>query len=330
MSAVAQPSDASPIDPAVVQRAAQWMARLWSGEASEQDRAACERWRAQHPDHERAWRRLQGFDDKLHGAVPRDVASHALRAAPRRAQASRRRALQLLGLTVAVGGLAAAVRRTDGWQLVASDIGTRTGEIREITLPDGTRVVLSTATAIDVRFDARERRIVLRAGEILVTSAPDPATTHRPLRVQSREGTVEALGTRFTVRQDEASSRVAVFEGAIDVRPVRAATDSVRVDAGQRTVFFADSAQPPEAALDSATAWTRGVLVAEAMRVDEFVAELARFRPGLLRCAPEVAALRVTGVFSLHDTDRALQNLASALPVSLAYRTRYWVTVQAR
>ncbi|QOF81784.1 FecR domain-containing protein [Variovorax sp. 38R] len=306
------------------------MARLWSGEASDQDRAACERWRAQHPDHERAWCRLLGFDDKLHG-VPRDVASHALRAAPpRRVQASRRRALQLLGLTVAVGGLAAAVRRTDGWQLVASDIGTRTGEIREITLPDGTRVVLSTATAIDVRFDAHERRIVLRAGEILVTSAPDPAATHRPLRVQSREGTVEALGTRFTVRQDEASSHVAVFEGAIEVRPARATADAVRVDAGERTVFFADSAQPPEAAPDSAAAWARGVLVAEAMRVDDFVAELARFRPGLLRCAPEVAALRVTGVFSLHDTDRALQNLASALPVSLAYRSRYWVTVQAR
>ncbi|WP_408908278.1 FecR/PupR family sigma factor regulator, partial [Variovorax paradoxus] len=66
------PALPGPLDPAVVRRAAEWMARLWSGEASDQDRAACERWRAQHPDHERAWNRLQSFEDKLH-ALPREV-----------------------------------------------------------------------------------------------------------------------------------------------------------------------------------------------------------------------------------------------------------------
>lgn len=54
------------------------MARLWSGEASGEDKAACARWRTEHPDHERVWNRLQSFDDKLHG-VPREVARHALR-----------------------------------------------------------------------------------------------------------------------------------------------------------------------------------------------------------------------------------------------------------
>ncbi len=320
------PALPGPLDPAVVRRAAEWMARLWSGEASDQDRAACERWRAQHPDHERAWNRLQSFEDKLH-VLPREAARHALREPVR---TGRRRALQLLGLTAAVGGIAAALRGTEAWQLAASDHSTRTGEIREIALPDGTRVVLGTATAIDLRFDAHERRLVLRAGEILVTTAPDPAAAHRPFRVHSRQGSVEALGTRFIVRQEAEASRVAVFEGAVAVRPARAPEAMVRVGAGQGTVFFADRAQAPDAVADSAAAWTRGVLVAEDMRVADFVAELARYRPGVLRCDPEVAELRVTGVFSLRDTDRALENLALALPVSAAYRTRYWVTVRAR
>lgn len=320
------PALPGPLDPAVVRRAAEWMARLWSGEASDQDRAACEHWRAQHPDHERAWNRLQSFEDKLH-ALPREAARHALREPVR---TGRRRALQLLGLTAAVGGIAAALRGTETWQLAASDHSTRTGEIREIALPDGTRVVLGTATAIDLRFDAHERRLVLRAGEILVTTAPDPAGAHRPFRVHSRQGSVEALGTRFSVRQEAEASRVAVFEGAVAVRPARAPEAMVRVGAGQGTVFFADRAQAPDAVADSAAAWTRGVLVAEDMRVADFVAELARYRPGVLRCDPEVAELRVTGVFSLRDTDRALENLALALPVSAAYRTRYWVTVRAR
>ncbi len=320
------PALPGPLDPAVVRRAAEWMARLWSGEASDQDRAACERWRAQHPDHERAWNRLQSFEDKLH-ALPREAARHALREPVR---TGRRRALQLLGLTAAVGSIAAALRGTEAWQLAASDHSTRTGEIREIALPDGTRVVLGTATAIDLRFDAHERRLVLRAGEILVTTAPDPAGAHRPFRVHSRQGSVEALGTRFIVRQEAEASRVAVFEGAVAVRPARAPEAMVRVGAGRGTVFFADRAQAPDAVADSAAAWTRGVLVAEDMRVADFVAELARYRAGVLRCDPEVAELRVTGVFSLRDTDRALENLALALPVSAAYRTRYWVTVRAR
>ncbi|KAG0759335.1 hypothetical protein G6F57_017955 [Rhizopus arrhizus] len=65
------------------------------------------------------------------------------------------------------------------------------------------------------------------------------------------------------------------------------------------------------------------------MRLDAFVAELARYRSGLLRCDPAVADLRVSGVFSLRDTDRALDNLTRGLPVTVAYRSRYWVTVRA-
>jgi transmembrane sensor len=42
-----------------------------------------------------------------------------------------------------------------------------------------------------------------------------------------------------------------------------------------------------------------------------------------------VAALRVTGVFPLRDTDRALRNLELALPVAVVRRTGYWVTVRA-
>ncbi|MBU5894848.1 DUF4880 domain-containing protein, partial [Vibrio cholerae O1] len=46
------------LDPGIVQRAAEWMARLWADDASDEDRAACARWRAEHPRHELAWSRL--------------------------------------------------------------------------------------------------------------------------------------------------------------------------------------------------------------------------------------------------------------------------------
>jgi len=313
------------IAPAIVQHAARWMARLWSDDASDEDQAECARWRAAHPHHDLAWQRLQAFEGKLH-SVPRDVARHALRE-PAAAYLNRRRALKVLALLFPVGGMLYAARGTDAWQVAMAGHGTEKGEIREFILPDGTRVMLASASAIDVRFDASERLLILRAGEILVTTAHDPS--QRPFRVQGRHGTVRALGTRFTLRQYEHTSRVAVFEGAVEVRLAHAPERPVRIATGQGAVYSADIVQSGAPASASAAAWIKGVLVADNMRLDDLLAELSRYRPGLLRCDPAVASLSVNGVFPLRDTDRALHNLALALPVRILARTRYWVTVQA-
>lgn len=325
MTDAARPRPAQPaLDPAVLRQAAEWIAQLWSDDATEQDRADCARWRAGHPDHEQAWQRLLAFEDKLLG-LPRDAARHALRRPP--AGAGRRRALRALGLGAIVLGAGYAARGTDGWQRATADYRSATGDLRDLTLPDGTRVTLSTASAIDVRFSDTERLVVLRAGEILVATARDPLA--RPFLVRTRHGSVQALGTRYSVRADDGTSRVAVFEGAVEIRPADAPGHAVRLDAGQGSRFSRDRVEPPAPVGDDMAAWSRGLLVADGMRLEDFIAELARYRPGILRCDPAVADLRVSGVFSLRDTDRTLQNLTRGLPVAVVYRTRYWVTLRA-
>lgn len=312
--------------PAALQQAAAWMARLWADDASEQDRAACARWRAQHPDHEQAWQALRAFEDQLDG-VPADAARQALR--PATASAARRRAMRALGLGALLAGAGYAARGTDAWQGALADYRSGTGEISALVLPDGTRLTLSTASAIDVRFSADERRVLLRHGEILVETAADPAASKRPFLVQGRDGVVQALGTRFTVREDADTSRVAVFDGAVEIRPARKPDEALRLRAGQGARYSRYQADAPAPASEDEAAWSRGVLVADTLRLDAFIAELSRYRSGLLRCDPEVAGLLVSGVFSLRDTDRALANLARVLPVTVLYRTRYWVTVRA-
>ena len=55
------------IDPAVVRRASAWMARLWSGEASAADRAACDAWLAAFAQEgpESLARAFFGLDEEL-------------------------------------------------------------------------------------------------------------------------------------------------------------------------------------------------------------------------------------------------------------------------
>ncbi|KKO64733.1 fec operon regulator FecR [Janthinobacterium sp. KBS0711] len=320
--------DSAPIAPAVLQRAAEWMARLWAEDASAADADACAAWRAAHPEHERAWARLQRFARQF-DALPREVARGALAPVQRRVT-GRRRALQLLGLIAAGGGTALLAHETGLWQRAASDYRTAVGETRAIVLADGTHVVLDTASAIDVCYGANERRIVLRAGAILVTSAHETTPVYRPLLVETPQGTATALGTRFSVRLDDGESRVAVFQGAVALQPLQEGAPSLHLQAGQQAGYTRLDVQDVTNVENSAAAWADGSLVAERMRLDELLAELERYRHGVLRCDESIAGLRVTGVYSLRDTDRSLANLAASLPVQLVYRTRYWVSVGPR
>ncbi|MCA1326103.1 FecR domain-containing protein [Herbaspirillum sp. alder98] len=312
-------------DQDIVHQAACWMARLWSDNASAADRIACDHWRGQRPEHERAWQRLQLMEQKF-SAMPDPAARQALHTTAGKSPINRRKALQALGLVVAVGGAAQLIRRSDTWRSLSSDYASAVGEIRELTLPDGTQVVLNTNSAIDIDYSADQRRILLRAGEILVTTAPDNAPRHRPLSVIGRDGAVRALGTRFTVRQDDRQSSVAVMQGAVEIHP-RHSGHVVHIDAGYRSAFSASQVDDIETLQENAASWSRGVLVAEQLPIRDFLSELGRYRPGVLRCASDVGDLRVSGVFSLRDTDRSLSNLTLALPLQVSYRTRYWVTV---
>lgn len=308
------------IDPKIAGEAADWLVRLHSGRFSEADRQACERWRQRSDEHDRAWTRAQAVLAKL-GGLPPGLGRAALGAG-----ASRRAGLRVLtGLIVALpaGWLA---WRAAPWQAWTADYATRSGERRRIELPDGSLLVLNTASAVDLDYSDAQRLVLLREGEILLRTAhaspPDP----RPLLVRTAEGSAQALGTYFSVRQLDARSRVAVIEGRVRLLP-RAAPADVVLTAGQYADFSATQVQPPQASQHPPQAWLDGVLYADGMRLADFLQELSRYRPGLLRCDPEVAGLRISGGFQVDDTDAVLLAVSRSLPVRLVFRSRYWVTV---
>ena len=104
-----------------------------------------------------------------------------------------------------------------------------------------------------------------------------------------------------------------------DARIIPAHTASLRVDAG-RQPFQQRSHAAPVALETGATAWTRGMLLADGMRLGAFVAELARYRSGPVRVEPDIAALPVSGVFPVADTGRTPAMLTAAYPVKTCSR----------
>lgn len=101
------------------------------------------------------------------------------------------------------------------------------------------------------------------------------------------------------------------------------------VHAGESLWFTRDAFIRLQALNSSDASWTQGVLSFRDRPLHEVLATLSRYRPGILRCDPAVAGLRLSGTFPLGDTDAILHIIAQTLPVKLQFATRYWVTVIA-
>ena len=183
---------------------------------------------------------------------------------------------------------------------------------------------LNSDTAVDVRFDAGERRLLLLRGEIQLSTGHDP----RPLHVYSAEGRLRPVGTRFDVRQFAGRTRVAVHEGAVQVE--NRAGQGLLLPSGRQLDFDRERLGAPQPLPVGSGAWTDGMLVAAGMRLDEFLAEVARYRPGRLGCDPRIGGLRISGSYPLDDSERILATLPAVLPVEVRRITRYWVGVHPR
>lgn len=316
------------IPPHILNEAANWLMRLHGDRVTDAERAACRQWCQRSPDHARAWERAERLLASLDSLPP----ALAMPTLGRPASAGRRAVLARAAAVLIAAPAGWLVWQSAGWDGWRADYRTATGERRVVILSDGSQVTLNTASAIDAHFDAVQRLIRLRDGEILVATAPDPTAGHRPFRVQTAEGRLEALGTRFSVRQRSGFTSLAVFDGAVRIEPDRAGQGGIRVlKAGERSVLTRHSVEAPQPVDEMVAAWGLGMFMADRTPLGDLVAELARFRRGLLRCDPALAGLRISGAFPLDGSDRALVMLAATYPLRVrSHLNGYWVTLVPR
>lgn len=316
------------IDARAAREAAHWMVRLQGGELDDAARQALARWRAAHPHHETAWQRAEHVCRSF-GMLPAPLATTlAMPVLDRPAGAQRRAMLKSLALLIVAGPAGWTMLKVSPWQAWTADVRTARGEIRHLALADGSALSLNTASAADIVFSDALRLVQLRGGEIHVATRPD--ARQRPFIVRTSNGSIRALGTRFTVRQDDslldARSHVAVSQGAVEVRPAEGRP--VIVPAGWQASFDGTAASAPQPLAPHASAWTKGLLYADAMPLAQVLAQLARYRHGVVRCDPAVARLGVSGVYRLRDTDALLDLLQASLPIRVQRHGRWWISVE--
>lgn len=316
------------LDPAIVEQAIQWLVRVRFNQADEQTQRSFEHWLQQRPEHELAWQRVETLGDDFAG-VPAQLARQTL--AGTRQGMRRRESLKLLGVLATVGTAAWLGRDYTPVPAMFAQQRSSTGERRRFQLDDGSLVQLNSDSAVDSEFDAQRRLIILRRGEIIVNVGADPHTHQvRPFWVQSRDGLMQAHSSRFLVRERDDGTLVAAQEGSVTLFPKARQTPASRsVQAGDQLLFTSSGVRTfSDQGLDP-WSWGDGVISARNMRLGDFIAELSRYRPGVLRCAEEVADRRVSGTFQLADNDQVLALIAQSLHLHVDYRTRFWVTLTA-
>jgi transmembrane sensor len=204
---------------------------------------------------------------------------------------------------------------------------TAIGERSTVTLPDGTRLTLNTASRVRVSYSSSHRLLALLQGEIYIEVAKDEL---RPLSVLANDRIVQAVGTEFNLRitpeqkiellVTEGRVRVAVnapqAEGRTPTAPGELPITSLEVTAGQRlTVDNHELHSPlaetveliPSEEIEVRLSWQQGNLIFRGEPLEEALREIGRYTSvEFVILGDDLKQVRVAGLFRAGDVESLL------------------------
>ena len=332
--------------PSIADEAAEWLATMTDAVCTDEERRNFVTWLRRSNLHVEEFLRISTLARRLAGPgclPPADVAKLVRRAkedlsgaarvadmvarstsaesTQRASQPRRSRRLPLrwaiAASVVAVAIVALAVTRYGLLDVGPPTYSTSLGELRSITLEDGSIVELNTRSTLRTRFTATERRVELLGGEAVFKVARNST---RPFRVVAGSAQIVAVGTSFNVYAQSARTVVTVLEGRVRVRgqgarapasPTPAlAAQEVELARGEQAIV-APHARIAKATLadpQRVTSWIERRLVFEETPLTEAVAEFARYNSQAIRIDDAtLGELHITGVFDATDPASLVQ-----------------------
>jgi transmembrane sensor len=317
--------DMHSIDPHVrrITEAASWKARLNDlGLDSSYD---FEAWLDEDPANEAAWRQVEApwdlFGDQA--ASPRILAARSDALARAHRHYSRRRLPIWVSIAASflVVGLITTLYFSLSWWGGRPDVyETAHGERRVVVLADGSRVSLDAETELHVRLEDGSRKLELLRGQARFDVAHD---ARRPFSVEAGDQTIVAIGTSFNIDMLGARPRITLIEGRVEVIPEGPTGNAparprknLTLAAGQQLSFDLRAAPVVTPAnIQVTTAWTMGQLIFEDEPLSAVVVRVSRYAERPIVVAPNVASLRVSGVFQSDDAEGFVKTITDFLPV---------------
>jgi transmembrane sensor len=280
--------------------AAAWIARLHGSERTADDDRSFQRWICADPLHKTAYEGMIDAWDAA-GHVKSDVLTRH-RLSPRDGRSN--------WFGAGAVAVAAAVALVVLGTLFVRDhtLSTQVGERREITLEDGSRVMLNTATRITEQYSERQRLMRLESGEAFFQVARQPG---RPFVVRTADGEITALGTSFSVRSESDTTEITLVDGQVRVDRGK---EAHILKPGQRLILSSRTAPTIDRpAVEKVTAWRQGLIALDKTPLADAVMEMNRYSAVKLVVDPAIAAeIEVSGIFHAGDSRDFARGLAKS------------------
>ena len=275
--------------------AAEWILRQCGSDWHQTDQAELDVWLAQSTEHLVAYWRLKAGWNRTERLVA--LKSAGMRPAAESTEHPLRKWLRLgaVACVIAVATSAAMY----GWPIRADMYATALGQRATVKLSDGSQVQLNTDSAISIKMNFFRRTVSLTKGEAFFAVAHDAT---RPFSVLAAGHRITDLGTQFAVRMSGDRLEVALVEGRARLETVSAsvqhhATDLVPGDVAIATTNSISVAKVSPRALANDLSWRQGKLSFSHATLAEAAAEFNRYNSTKLIVQPEIADLRISGVF---------------------------------
>ena len=190
---------------------------------------------------------------------------------------------------------------------------------RAATLPDGSRVILSAHTSVNVDFNGSKRNLELSTGEGYFKVKHD---RRHPFIVHAGDISVTAVGTAFDVRRDPDGVTVTVEEGTVEIAgnvfAKKGLPTTWRAEAGYRLTYSSQGRTAMISSVDTSSAleWRSGELAYIWEPLGAVVEDLNRYSPHkVIIKDPAIGELRYTGTVFTASVADWVKAVEQAYPV---------------
>ena len=182
--------------------------------------------------------------------------------------------------------------------------------IKEIALPDGSRMTLDANSSAIGRFGPSGRSIRLERGRAFFAVKHDAAS---PFTVDAEEQRITAIGTQFDVSLTSRELAVTLVEGRVTIGAPSSKAALVTLEPGQQFVLRGGKAAVTILGdgASAKTGWRQGLLNFDNEPLSGVVAEANRYsHQKIVIHDAQVAGLRISGQFRAGDAQRFASTIA--------------------
>ena len=196
-----------------------------------------------------------------------------------------------------------------------ADYTNETPHQKKIALADGTTVTLDSKSAVNVDYREGLRQISLVAGQAFFDVQPN---AQNPFVVRTGRVAARALGTAYSVREDEGRITVSVREGRVAVS-AGSIENTVQLHALERVTLESGTGRLQKTRVSqNAFAWLEGHLIAQNRLLHDVLGELERYsnsRIFVLNTA--LRQKKISGRFDVTDSMQVIEDIALLLNADL-------------